>query len=503
MVSIRQLSYPDNVIIVPGATQHWPDLEVDPVRQTSLMRHIAEQHIRDGATVLAVGPHELDWLVSLAGRTQLTVVTRGIPDAATIGVALPDITVYCGDPGRLPTGVGAFDVVLAVTDLARVLPIESDDRPWRTLHDELRALVAPGGRLILGIENDLGLHRLAGSANPLARNDDSDWAPVATWDESRPRTAAQAGDLGAEVWTCYPRWQEVGVAQTGELSPEQAASRDAAVLDAAVTPLLGPDPAWYLTAAAAAGRTPDLAAGWIVVAAVGTGGDASSSGADRAAAGAQVLRTDGAGEVVQVPAAPTAAARSALGVIVTAMAAHDLPTLRRTLTAWAAGVAGERPAALGTTLITPDHDLATIGAPGDAELTPWQELARLVALIRGRAWRTPWPAPTTGDELLALLGAMAGLGELSDAELGRLRVAVPLGDDEYNHFDRHELVAHIARQNELIATLRSRVTWSELQFVTKKMSRLAVHAAKKGVRIVRGGSARLRGLVGRSDVSGG
>ncbi len=488
MVDIGKLTYPDNVQLVPGATQHWPDLEIESVRQTSLVRRICEPHIPDGASVLAVGPQELDWLVSLAARTQLTVVTRGILDAAAIAAALPDVTVYCGDPVHLPSGVAAFDVVLAVTDLARVLPIESDARPWRTMYDELAGLRGDGGRLIIGIENDLGLHRLAGPANPRSRDADSDWAPLATWDETRPRTRRQVEALGdGELWTCYPTWTGLRVAHTGELSPEAVVSRDAAVLDAAVMPLFGPDPAWYVQSAAAADRVRDLAAGWIHI-----GGVRGK---------AQVWRTDNAGAVHAVPAAPTMDARSLLGIVADALAAHDLPALRRWLPLWSQRVgAGGTPSSLGVTLVTPEGGLATIGGAGDVGRSPWQELALLVAIIRGRGWRTPWPAPTSDDEMLALLGAMAGLGELSPAELERLRVAVPPDPDSLRRLDRHELIALVERSSEQIDALRSRLDWTELQYVTNKVSRRARTTVgkakglvKRGLTSVRAGANRVRG----------
>lgn len=492
MVSIQKLSHPDNVVLIPGATQNWPDLQVEAVHQTSLVRRIVDPHIPDDANVLAVGPHELDWLTGLARRTRLTVVTRGIPDAAVIAEALPDITVYCGDPARLPAGLGAFDVVVSLTDFARVLPLESDARPWASMYAELAALVGEGGRLIVGIENDLGLHRLAGPANPRSRNWDRDWAPLATWDETRPRTRRQVDALGTgSLWTLYPGWESPTVAHTGKLAPEAVAGRDAAVLAAAVVPLFGPDPIWYVSAATAADRVRDLAAGWIHI-----GGATDAT---------QVLRTDHNGEVHEAPVAPGAEYRSLLGVIADQMAAHDQPGLRRTLSAWAAWLAesGE-PSGLGTTLVGPDLALATIGGPGDGGRTAWQELAWLVAVIRGRGWRTPWPSPTSDDELLALLGAMAKLGELSPAELERLRVTVPPDPDSLRRLDRQELVALIQRNTEQINALRSRLNWTELQYVSSKMTRKAKAGvgkakgvAKRGLRIARGGVRRVRGLLGR------
>lgn len=492
MVEILPLEYPANVTLLPGATQHWPDLFQEPVEATSVVRGIVDPSLVDGTSVLVVGPHDIVWLQALATRLRLTVVVRGIPDAAAIGRSLPAVSVYCGDVAALPPEVAEFDAVVAATDLARVLPLESEARPWRTLHDEVAARLRPGGTLVIGIENDLGLHRLNGPANPHSRNGNQDWAPLATWDATRPRTSEQVALLGGgtgvgEVWTLYPNWRRVTVAHTGELSAESTAGRDAAVLDAAVWPLFGPDPVWYLQSSAAAGRVPDFAAGWLLI-----------EGADAEAAEPRVFRTASTGALVDVPPAE-ASSHSLLGALSDALASHDLVESRRLLRAWAEWVRTTNgPASLGTTLVTRDRTCETIAVRAEVGPTPWQALAELVALVWGRGWRVPWPSPTTPEEMLNLLGAMAGLGELPADEIAALRIQVPADPDTVRRMDRQELHALISRNNERIAALQSRVKWNELQYVSNKVTRKAKSVGGRGVRFAKRGAKKALRVVGFS-----
>jgi hypothetical protein len=367
--------------------------------------------------------------------------------------------------------------------------LESEARPWRALYDEVAARLRLGGTLVLGIENDLGLHRLNGPANPHSRNWNQDWAPLATWDATRPRTSAQVallgGEAGADVWTLYPTWRRATVAHTGALSPRDKVSRDAAVLDAAVWPLFGPDPVWYLQSSAAADRVPDFAAGWLLI-----------SGADAEATGRRVVRTSSTGAPVDVPEAD-ASARGLLGALSDALAAHDLVESRRLLRAWAEWVRTTNgPASLGTTLVTPDGTCATIAVRDEVGPTPWQALAELVAIVWGRGWRVPWPSPTTPEEMLNLLGAMAGLGELPADELAALHVQAPADPDTVRRMDRQELHALISRNNERIAALQSRVNWNELQYVSNKVARKATSVGGKGVRFAKRGAKKALRLVG-------
>ncbi len=484
MVEILPLEYPDNVTLLPGATQHWPDLTEGPVQTTSVLREIIDPQIPDGASVLVVGAHEVDWLITLASRAAVTVVTRGIADAATIGRALPKVSVYCGDPVRLPDEVTGFDAVIAATDLARVLPLESDIRPWRAVYDDVAARLRPGGTLVVGIENDLGLHRLNSPANPRSRNWNQDWAPLATWDATRPRTTDQVAALAdAAVWTVYPQWQRVTVAHTGELSATEKISRDAAVLDAAVWPLFGPDPVWYLQSSAAADRTGDFAAGWLLIS-----GDAQP---------AQVLRAASTAECVDVPAAPSDDYRGLLGSLADAMSAEDLVEIRRLVRAWAEWVRETNaPAALGTALVSFEGECASIAVRAEVGPTPWQALAELVSIAWGRGWRVPWPSPTTPSEMVSLLGAMAKLGELPADQLAALHIEAPADPEAVRRMDRQELAALIARNNERIAALDSRARWTELQYVSNKAAKKARAVGGRGMRFAKRGAKKALRVAG-------
>lgn len=487
MVEILALDYPANVVLLPGATQHWRDLTQAPVAQTSIISALVDPHIADGASVLVVGAHDVEWLRRLAARTELTVLVRCIPDASDIATALSGVTVYCGDPASLPETVAGFDVVVAATDLGRVLPLESEARPWASLYTDVTSRARQGGVTVVGIENDLGMHRLNGPANPRSRSWDRDWAPMATWDASRPRTSAQVAALAdGPIWVLYPEWEKVTAAHTGELTPEATVSRDAAVLDAAVLPLFGPDPAWYVQAAAAAGHTADWAAGWLLVAGAVKGSPT-------------ILRETRAHTVGEVSAAPNATARSLLGALSDALAAQNLTTIRDLLQGWGRWVhATNAPASFGTTLVDAEGNYSTFGGREDVGPTTWQALGELVAIIRGRGWRVPWPSPTSDEEMLSLLGAMAKLGELGPDELSAAIVEIPQDPDALRRLDRQELVALVGRNNEQLHALRSRLRWNELQFVSTKVINKSKAVGKRGVRFAKRGARKALSVAGLS-----
>ncbi|MCA1782634.1 MAG: hypothetical protein ABR500_10860 [Dermatophilaceae bacterium] len=103
----------------------------------------------------------------------------------------------------------------------------------------------------------------------------------------------------------------------------------------------------------------------------------------------------------------------------------------------------------------------------------------LIVTLRGRSWRHPWPSTISDVELLAVLGAMARMGEPPPRAIAALSVGVPASGDPFAHLDRQQLVAAIDRNNETIRTLRSRLAWTERQYATYKALEKAKNAARR------------------------
>lgn len=468
MVDIRKLEVPDTVTLLPGATQYLSDADATPVEMTAAVKQIVGDLT---GRVLVVGAHPVAWLAQQALTCDMTVVVRGIPDAAQIATEAGKAAVFCGSLASFSER--GFDTVVSLTDLSRVLSLEEDPRTWRQVFDDLCSRVSEGGRLICGIENDRGLHRLVGPANPRSSDGDLDWDLMATWDRSRPRTAEQVAAVAeGQVWSCYPRWRKTVVVDAGELSPGQRAARDAAVFTAAARPLFGPDPLWHVEAAAAADRTRDIAAGWLLDTA-----PASRTGAWRTA------RDLSAQELSPVDAS----ARPLMAVVGELLAANDVPRLREHLQAWAQWHQAhpETSADLALTVIGEGGEFESIAASGEGPLDAWAALASLVAIARGRGWRLPWPSPMSDETIVSILGAMARLPYRSRDQLSKLIVVVPSNPDELSALDKHELIARLERETAQVHTLRSRSNWTELQFVTTKVQKKVKTTKSRAVRAVR------------------
>ena len=156
MADIVELSHPDNVELVAGAVQNWADLPA-PAAAEPLLRSVRAARLAGARRCLVVGPHAPALLREVAGRVELTVAVRAIVDAAAIGEACPTARVRCGQLPDALAGLGTFDLVVALDDVTRTQSLEAEPLPWADLAGAIRAAVAPGGTLLLAVENDLGV----------------------------------------------------------------------------------------------------------------------------------------------------------------------------------------------------------------------------------------------------------------------------------------------------------------------------------------------------------
>ncbi|GAA3243732.1 hypothetical protein [Nonomuraea helvata] len=177
--------------------------------------------------VLLVGPHPqglVDEVVSQA--TSAAVLLRSYPDACALGERHPGLAVFCG---RLEVFAAEepYDLVLALDGLLRTHSAEAPAAAWRESLGALAGLTAPGGLLVLGVRNDLGVDRFL-EARPADREGgDDQWAPHG-FDPTYPSGPA-ALDRGLEsaglsVRRCY-------AAYPARQAPRALLSREALAAD--------------------------------------------------------------------------------------------------------------------------------------------------------------------------------------------------------------------------------------------------------------------------------
>jgi hypothetical protein len=287
--------------LIGGEMTLWSDLDgrhgAGPVRTATLRPLLVAA---SGRTLVA-GPHHTDLLESLP-FSQLTLLARGLPDADHLAdryADQPGVTVLCGSLEKL-AAAPAYDTVIALDGLGRLRSAE-DDAAGTSWSDDLARLVsvlAPGGRLLLGVENLFGLHRML--ALPPAPTD-ADWGDAADeYDPTRPASPAQLRSalaaLGLNVRASYATFPDP-TAPSLLLSTDLLADRSvrgwatAAIRTAAAPPASAPaasvsasgsgsgsapasalaDPGRIAAGALRAGIGAELASGWVVVAQGGSG----------------------------------------------------------------------------------------------------------------------------------------------------------------------------------------------------------------------------------------
>ncbi|GAB3856736.1 hypothetical protein GCM10029963_53610 [Micromonospora andamanensis] len=441
----HQLSEVD---LLGGEMLAWSDLDgahgPGPVRGPELAALLS---VASGRTLVA-GPHHPHLLDALP-PTDLTVLVRGLPDAESLAARYadrPGVRVRCGGPEKL-AGTRPYDTVVALAGLDRLASVEGAQLSWGEAFDLLVSVLRPGGRLLLGVENPLGAHRLLTPSPP---STDSDWAALGEYDDTRPagparlwaRFAASGLRVGG-TWAAFPS----PLAPTALLGTDLLADPDLtgflqAVLGGGAgrtgdpmstspaAPLLA-DPARLAGAAVRNGMAAELAPGWVLLGEhlpdPATSVDqhiAPQLRPDQAGAvPAAVLGQDGRGrEVRRNPAggwrfadgAAVPSGRTVEDLVVAASMRRDLPAVRALLTTWQSGAQAGTPA--DAVVVTPAgtwHGLAEATEPmlalrrlasrlidaGLADLWPAGELAAMLATMAGRE-----PGPSAGNTA----GAAAG-----------------------------------------------------------------------------------------------
>jgi hypothetical protein len=453
-----------------------------------------------GRTLVA-GPHDPTLLAALP-VSDVTVLARGAADASVLD--RPGVSVLCGSLEKVPAGA-SYDTVVALDGLDRLISAEGVDRTWDEILGLLAGLLRPGGRLLLGVENVFGLHRLV--ALP-AQPSDADWVVADEHDPSRPRSGGPFGLRGrlagaglgvvAEL-AAYPLSPADPLSRADRLSqadPLSSADRLSraegarvlvgsgffqnpdfsgfleARLSAAAAPMKDvlADPRRLAAGAVRNGLVSELAPGWIVLAekdsaAADSAGAAVLAGAALLAGGAvpagaasemlagaaiwpdAVIVADGQVQEIRLPDSSVPRGRTLEDLLLAACQRRDLPAMRELLAAWLGGTAAGVPA-----------DQVVVGADGRhtglaRAVHPLVALREFAAEVIRGGYAHLWPAPTGEAELTALLAGMTGR-ELEPSD-------VPPAPERKAAESVRELITDRDRLAKDLAEARAKHEWYE------------------------------------------
>ncbi|WP_143082512.1 hypothetical protein [Nonomuraea wenchangensis] len=521
---------PGNVRLVGGEMLLWSDM-ADMSGGVTDWRGAALELIRRmvpaSGKVLLVGPHPqtvVDEVIAQAGLTgeesaapaglaedetvltplagRVAVLVRSYPDACALAERHSALDVFCG---RLEAFAAdePYDLVLALDGLLRTHSAEAPAASWAESLDALSALVAPGGRLVLGVHNDLGVDRLL-EARPADRDGgDDQWAPHG-FDPSYPSGPgaldAALESAGLSVQRCY-------AAYPSRHAPRALLAREALAFDlpdALAFPLsardgdrmLVADPLRLTRLVFRHRLGEELAPAWLAVTVrppLLTKERDDADAEERAYTALPLGLVQEGGTLYelthtglrQLPDGgerPIPAGRVLEEILVEACAREDTATVRELLTALADWVEdGGDPAAAADSLVYDGVRFAPIGdlqgppAPPDPRIVLCRILLRFAVRLQAAGHHHPWPWPLDADELTLTLCGMAGRscdpGDLDrarklDAELGQ--PAEPAGHaptyrDLLGARDRlaDQLAAALAR----IARLETKLSYRERELV--------------------------------------
>ncbi|MEU8247042.1 hypothetical protein [Nonomuraea sp. NPDC048916] len=482
---------PQNVRLIGGEMLLWSDAD-DAIdwrgSGLELVRRLLPAEGAEGRVLLA-GPHPQVLVDAVAARaSSAAVLVRSYPDACAIGERHPSLTVHCGRLRAL-TGEEPYDLVLALDGLRRTCSAEEPPPSWQASLDALTALVAPGGRLVLAVANDLGIDRFVEARPPDREGGDGQWEPHG-FDPSHPSGAGRLDraleSAGLAVDRCY-------AAYPGHRTPRALLGREllAQDLPEALTVPLGArggdtmrvaDPLRLSRLAFRHGLGEQLAPLWLAVATrPGDAGDVELppglievGRAVHEVTRAAIRRLPGgAGR-------PIPRGRVVEEMLVEACAREDVRAVRELLAKLADWVTDGGDATADNLVWDGEHFAAVIPMPVPAtapvaRIVLCRILWRFAVRLLAAGHHHPWPWPLAADQLTLTLCGMAGKpcdqadldqARKLDAELGQpaeVPDAPPTYRDLLGARDRlaDQLTAALAR----VARLETKLTYRERELV--------------------------------------
>ncbi|MFG6193165.1 hypothetical protein [Nonomuraea sp. JJY05] len=488
---------PENVRLIGGEMLLWSDMSnmggITDWRGAAL--ELVGRLVPDSGRVLLVGPHPQVLVDDVVARApSAAALLRSYPDACALGERHPGLAVFCG---RLEVFAAEepYDLVLALDGLLRTHSAEAPAAAWSESLAALAELVAPGGRLVLGVRNDLGVDRFL-EARPADREGaDDQWAPHG-FDPSYP-SGPEALDRGLEsaglrVRRCY-------AAYPGRQAPRALLSREALAADlpdALTFPLsarggdrmLVADPLRLTRLVFRHGLGEDLAPLWLAVATAAPGDDDGAElplGLVEEGSALYELTGGGARRLPDGEERPVPAGRVVEEILVEACAREDVRTVRELLARLAEWLEAGGDVSAATDSLVYDGERFAAISPSAGPSTPpaprvvlcrilWRFAVRLLAA----GHHHPWPWPLEADQLALTLCGMAGRpcdqGDLDrarklDAELGcpaEVAEHAPTYRDLLGARDRlaDQLTAALAR----ISRLETKLSYRERELVRAK-----------------------------------
>lgn len=449
--------------------------------------------------VLLVGPHPEALVDEVAARAPAAaVLLRSYPDACALGERHSGLAVHCGRLAAF-TGDEPYDLVLAFDGLRRTHSAEAPAAAWRESLAALAALVAPGGRLVLGVRNDLGVDRFLEARPPDRDGGDDQWEPHGfdpTYPDGPTALDAALESAGLEVGRCYSAYPD-------SQAPRALLSRESLAHDlpeALAFPLsaraedrmLVADPLRLTRLVFRHRLGEELAPLWLAVATrppaapepmnlpLGLIEEGQAVHEVIPATTADGVRPVAVRRLPDGAEWPIPAGRVVEEILVEACAREDVRAVRELLAALARWVEEGGDAAAATdSLVWDGERFAAIGAGPAPQSSPapdvvlcrilWRFAVRLLAA----GHHHPWPWPLQADQLTLTLCGMAGrscdqdeldLARKLDAELGRsVERTAPAYRDLLRARDRlaDQLTMALAR----IGRLETKLTYRERELV--------------------------------------
>lgn len=484
MKSVVRLTGDGDVRLGKAAMQAWSDAGPDGVGGSPLIDLRVDQALQDADSSLVVGVQRRLLKRSRDLGGERTVLVRSTADAAAVRDAVGGERFEVVIGGLDALAGRQFDAVLAPDDLRGTASLEEEEQSWISLLRRLSTLTTERGRLLLGVENEVGLHRLEEGFNLRAANSDADWAPLTTFDSSRPRDSVELEDAVLDAGLrlvaldhLHPAWNSPSVAAADVSSPTVRRLIGLLVMRSESYRQRGQDPNRVALPLAQADRLSEFPAGWMVC-------------AERASVAARSQPVDkgvrehgrfgsfsfhsftpteadvvGGGVTTTVELALDA--RLLSSVLVEACVQGRLPeirTLLRRYVDWVrSGASTDQP--LDPARACSSFDNVVVAGESLGVLTPasgtnnareriWASLAEFVALLRERGNRHPWPDASSDADLLSLLAAMAGEDPARKVESALVTYRAPVEPLASDH-------PVVARLQERASALESRARWFE------------------------------------------
>lgn len=207
------------ITLLGGEMLNWSDLTRGEGQgpgpfASPLAMPVLSQLLGKNSTALIVGP-TAPWLLErfsdLVGS--LDIVVRSWPDAHSLNLRLngKPVRIFCGGFDRFRQPAGHYDVVLALDGIPRSFSADSVDMAWLDALHKLRDLVRPGGKLVLGVTNGLGMDALLDADRSVKPPTDDMWPTSSELEREAPpgldavRAALSSASLVTdEHYAVYP-----------------------------------------------------------------------------------------------------------------------------------------------------------------------------------------------------------------------------------------------------------------------------------------------------------